>query len=44
MTINGLLHRSAIRIDIEDNGPGVPEEIQESVFIHLLPDVPKALD
>ncbi|AWV86085.1 nitrogen regulation protein NR(II) [Acinetobacter radioresistens] len=36
VTINGLLHRSAIRIDIEDNGPGVPEEIQESVFYPLV--------
>ena len=36
VTINGVLHRSAIRIDIEDNGPGVPEEIQESVFYPLV--------
>lgn len=36
VTINGVLKRSAIRIDIEDNGPGVPEEILESVFYPLV--------
>ncbi|OTG82226.1 nitrogen regulation protein NR(II) [Acinetobacter sp. ANC 4648] len=36
VTINGILNKSAIRIDIEDNGPGVPEEILESVFYPLV--------
>lgn len=36
VTINGVLHRSTIRIDIQDNGPGVPEEILESVFYPLV--------
>ncbi|MBL8322406.1 MAG: PAS domain-containing sensor histidine kinase, partial [Acinetobacter sp.] len=36
VTINGVLKRSAVRIDIEDNGPGVPEEILESVFYPLV--------
>ncbi|SEL43697.1 nitrogen regulation protein NR(II) [Acinetobacter sp. DSM 11652] len=36
VTINGTLHRSTVRIDIEDNGPGVPEEILESVFYPLV--------
>ena len=36
VTINGVLNRSAIRVDIEDNGPGVPEEIIESVFYPLV--------
>ncbi len=36
VTINGVLHRSAVRIDIEDNGPGVPEGILESVFYPLV--------
>ena len=36
VTINGVLHRSAIRIDIQDNGPGVPEDILESVFYPLV--------
>ncbi len=36
VTINGVLCRSAIRVDIEDNGPGVPEEILESVFYPLV--------
>ncbi len=36
VTINGLLNRSAVRIDIEDNGPGVPQDILESVFYPLV--------
>lgn len=36
VTINGVLNRSAIRIDIEDNGPGIPEDIIESVFYPLV--------
>lgn len=36
VTINGVLHRSAVRIDIQDNGPGVPEDILESVFYPLV--------
>ncbi|MCF9033781.1 nitrogen regulation protein NR(II) [Acinetobacter nectaris] len=36
VTINSILHRSAIRIDIEDNGPGIPEDILESVFYPLV--------
>ncbi|WP_038344215.1 nitrogen regulation protein NR(II) [Acinetobacter sp. A47] len=36
VTINGVLNRSAVRIDIQDNGPGVPESILESVFYPLV--------
>ncbi|ESK40924.1 hypothetical protein P256_00352 [Acinetobacter nectaris CIP 110549] len=36
VTINSVLHRSAVRIDIEDNGPGIPEDILESVFYPLV--------
>ncbi|WP_445115991.1 nitrogen regulation protein NR(II) [Acinetobacter sp. WZC-1] len=36
VTINSILNKSAIRIDIEDNGPGVPEEIMESIFYPLV--------
>ena len=35
-TINGVIHRSVVRIDIEDNGPGVPESILEAVFYPLV--------
>ena len=35
-TINGVIHRSVVRIDIQDNGPGVPEDIIESVFYPLV--------
>ena len=34
--INGVLNRSTVRVDIEDNGPGVPEDILESVFYPLV--------
>ncbi|MBF7685239.1 PAS domain-containing protein [Acinetobacter sp. B10A] len=36
VTINNILHRSAIRIDIEDNGPGIPTDILEAVFYPLV--------
>ena len=36
VTINGVLKRSAIRIDIEDNGPGIPEDMLESIFYPLV--------
>lgn len=36
VTINGVLYRSTIRVDIEDNGPGIPENILESVFYPLV--------
>ncbi len=36
VTIQGVLHRSAICIDIEDNGIGVPQEMIESVFYPLV--------
>ena len=36
VTINGVLNRSAVKIDIEDNGPGIPEDILESVFYPLV--------
>lgn len=36
VTIQGIHHRSAIRIDIEDNGPGIPPEIIESVFYPMV--------
>ena len=35
VTINGVLNRSAVRVDIEDNGPGIPG-ILESVFYPLV--------
>lgn len=36
VTINGVLHRSAIRIDLTDNGPGIPEDLLESMFYPLV--------
>lgn len=36
VTINGILHRSTIRIDIEDNGIGIPQEVVESIFYPLV--------
>lgn len=36
LTIHGVLHRSVVRIDIEDNGPGIPENILESIFYPLV--------
>ena len=36
VTINGVIHRSMVRVDIEDNGPGVPEADWEKVFTPFL--------
>ena len=36
VTIHGVNHRSAIRIDIEDNGPGIPAELLESIFYPMV--------
>lgn len=36
VTIQGTHHRSAVRIDIEDNGPGIPSDIIESVFYPMV--------
>jgi two-component system, NtrC family, nitrogen regulation sensor histidine kinase GlnL len=35
-TINNTLHRSVIQVDIEDNGPGVPEVLVESIFYPMV--------
>jgi two-component system nitrogen regulation sensor histidine kinase GlnL len=35
-TLAGLRHRMAVRIDIEDNGPGVPDSIRDSLFLPLV--------
>lgn len=35
-TIHGICHRSVIRLDIEDNGPGIPPALLESVFYPMV--------
>lgn len=35
-TIGQNVHRRAIRIDIEDNGPGIPEVLQERMFYPMV--------
>jgi two-component system nitrogen regulation sensor histidine kinase GlnL len=35
-TINSIRYRSVIRIDLEDNGPGIPPDIIESVFYPMV--------
>lgn len=35
-TINSIRHRSVIRVDLEDNGPGIPDDIIESVFYPMV--------
>lgn len=36
VTIQGVHHRSAVRVDIIDNGPGIPDDILESVFYPMV--------
>ena len=35
-TINGKRHRLVLCIDVEDNGPGVPEALREALFFPLV--------
>ncbi|MBE9515528.1 MAG: PAS domain-containing protein [Proteobacteria bacterium] len=35
-TIGSDRHRLAIRVDIEDNGPGIPEEIRNDIFYPMV--------
>lgn len=35
-TIHGHRHRLAVRVDIEDNGPGVPESLAETLFLPMV--------
>ena len=35
-SIGDVTHRIVMRLDIEDNGPGIPEELQSTVFYPLI--------
>lgn len=34
--LRGQKHRMALRVDVEDNGPGVPDEMRASLFLPLV--------
>ncbi len=36
MRIGDVSHRRAIRVDIEDDGPGVPDELREQIFYPMV--------
>ena len=36
ITISGQRHRVALRVDISDNGPGIPEDIREHLFFPMV--------
>jgi two-component system nitrogen regulation sensor histidine kinase GlnL len=40
-TIGDVRHRVIASIDVEDNGPGIPEELQDSVFYPLVTSRPE---
>jgi two-component system nitrogen regulation sensor histidine kinase GlnL len=40
-TIGGKRHRLIVRVDIEDNGPGIPPELQEHVFYPMVTGRPE---
>nr|VFK80209.1 MAG: two-component system, NtrC family, nitrogen regulation sensor histidine kinase GlnL [Candidatus Kentron sp. SD] len=35
-TIGHLCHRLVVRVDITDNGPGIPEELEETIFYPMV--------
>jgi two-component system nitrogen regulation sensor histidine kinase GlnL len=35
-TIGNIRHRLVISVDIEDNGPGIPKELQERIFFPMV--------
>lgn len=40
-TIGGRRHKLIVRVDIEDNGPGVPPELQEQIFYPMVTGRPE---
>ena len=40
-TIGNILHRTVLQLDIEDNGPGIPEHLQATVFYPLITGKPE---
>ncbi len=40
-TIGNTLHRTILKIDIEDNGPGIPANLQAKVFYPLITNKPE---
>jgi two-component system nitrogen regulation sensor histidine kinase GlnL len=40
-TIGNILHRTVLQLDIEDNGPGIPENLQATVFYPLITGKPE---
>jgi two-component system nitrogen regulation sensor histidine kinase GlnL len=42
-TIGNVRHKLAVQIEIEDNGPGIPEQIKERLFYPLVTSGPKGV-
>jgi two-component system nitrogen regulation sensor histidine kinase GlnL len=41
LTLAGKRHRLALRIDVEDNGPGIPPSLQEHIFYPMVTGRPE---
>jgi two-component system nitrogen regulation sensor histidine kinase GlnL len=42
-TIGNIRHKLAVQIEIEDNGPGIPDQIKERLFYPLVTSGPKGV-
>lgn len=41
LTLGNVLHKLAVQVDVEDNGPGIPQNLQEKIFYPMITTRPR---